>query len=274
MTTIDAGQWLRNGKPLASAMDRGLQFGDGLFETMAAQGGRIAFLERHLDRLLEGCRRLHLTPPPRARLEAELRAVTPASGRAVIKLIVTAGSGGRGYRRPAPTEPSRYVACFPWPDRQPESLSLLHCQLRLSRQSLLAGIKHCSRLEHVLARREVGESGHDEGLLLDSEDQVVEGVAANIFAVRDNQLLTPALDHAGVAGITRQRVLDLAARWDIPIRVTVMRLHDILDAHELFMCNSLMGVCPVHHLESDQQHYHWKTGPMTTRLQAEINEWR
>jgi len=276
MAAIEAGQWLKNGEPLAAAWDadRGLQFGDGLFETMAANQGRIAFLERHLVRLQLGCERLGITPPPLTRLEDELRMAIPETGSAVVKLIVTAGCGGRGYQRPERQRPVRYIARFPWPEQRPENLSLLHCRMRLSRQPSLAGIKHCNRLEQVLARLEVAEAGCDEGLLMDTEAQVIEGVAANIFAVREGRLLTPAVDQAGVAGILRARVLEVAAQSGIPARVTAMRLSDILGAEEVFMCNSLMGVRPVYRLSSDGQDHHWTTGTITSRLQTEINEWR
>jgi 4-amino-4-deoxychorismate lyase len=276
MAMIEAGQWLKNGEPLALpwSADRALQFGDGVFETMAANHGQIAFVERHLERLQLGCERLGIKAPLPSPLEEELRKVIPETGPAVVKLIVTAGSGGRGYQRPVPQESVRYIACFPWPEKGPENLSLLRCRLRLSRQPRLAGIKHCNRLEQVLARQEVMEADCDEGLLMDTEGHVIEGVAANIFAVREGRLLTPELDQAGVAGILRARVLEVAAQSGISVRVTAMDLNDILEAEELFMCNSLMGVRPVHRLSSDGQDHHWTTGSITTRLQSEINEWR
>ena len=276
MAVIEAGQWLRNGERLALpwSADRALQFGDGLFETMAVNQGRIAFIERHLERLQLGCERLGIEAPLPSQLEDELRKVIPETGPAVVKLILTAGSGGRGYQRPVPQMPVRYIARFPWPEKGPESLAVLCCRLRLSRQPRLAGIKHCNRLEQVLARQEIMEAGCDEGLLMDTEGNVIEGVTANIFAVRKGRLLTPELDQAGVAGILRARVLEVAAQSGISVRVTAMDLNDILEAEEIFMCNSLIGVRPVHRLSSDGQDHHWSTGSITTRLQTEINEWR
>lgn len=275
MTASVEPLWLVNGSVAdAAAVDRGSQFGDGLFETLAAVDGRVRFREPHLDRLAQGCRRLGLSEPDRVTLAAELDDLAPAEGRAVLKILITAGTGGRGYARPEPCQPIRHVGRFPWPESIPPELAIIECQTRLAQQPLLAGIKHCNRLEQVLARREVDAAGADEGLLRDTAGQVIEGVAANLFIVRDGQLLTPLLDACGVDGIMRQWVRK-AADYSLghPVREARLELSDILSADEVFMTNSLIGIRPVIRCQpATGKPSHWAVGPATRQLQEELNQ--
>lgn len=270
-----AGQsfWLLDGEPTdAAAPDRGMQFGDGVFETLAAIDGRIPALDRHLERLARGCRMLGLPAPDERRLRQDLDAVLPATGHAVLKILVTAGAGGRGYARPKDGPVARRVGRLPWPANLPKTFALTLCRLRLASQPLLAGIKHCNRLEQILARREVDEAGADEGLLLDGEGHVVEGVSANLFMVRRGVLQTPIIDECGVAGIMRTRVLETAERMKLPAQVTRLTLTDILDADEVFMTNSLIGLRPVSRLSHEGSVREWQTGPVTDHIQQEMTD--
>ncbi|MEA5445275.1 aminodeoxychorismate lyase [Gammaproteobacteria bacterium AB-CW1] len=265
--------WYCNGQPLpAGGLDRGLQFGDGLFETIAVRSGRALRLTRHLDRLEWGCERLGLPRPERRVLERELTSLASGHDEAVLKLIVTAGKAGRGYARASAPELTRYSACLPWPTGLPEQLSVTTCKLRLSEQPALAGVKHCNRLEQILARREVDSRSCDEGLLLDRDGRVVEGVSSNIFIVRAGQLITPELRGAGVAGIIRGLVLERAPALDIASKVSEIRPEDILEADEVFMCNSVMGIRPVVSLDVDGQQKQWEPGKLTCQLQRILEQ--
>jgi len=253
-------------------VDRGLQFGDGLFETMLASNGRIPLLAGHLRRLEQGCRRLHIPFPGTRTLEDDIRQRLPASGQAVIKLIVTAGDGGRGYARASEMQPLRYTAVFPAPHRAREALSIMICDTRLARQPLLAGLKHCNRLEQVLARREAMRTGVDEGLMLDTDGYVIEGISANLFLVRNERLITPSLSHSGVSGVMREHLIGCAQAWGVEVQVTSLKLDDILGAEEVFMCNSLMGVRPVGRLQNGEHGHEWGPGELTRQLGKNIED--
>lgn len=273
MATGGDSLWLLNGEPSdAAAPDRGMQFGDGVFETLAAIDGRIPALDRHLERLARGCRTLGLPAPDEQPLRRDLETVLPATGRAVLKILITASAGGRGYARPADYPPSCRVGRLPWPAALPETLTLTLCRMRLASQPLLAGIKHCNRLEQILARREVDDARADEGLLRDRGGHVVEGVSANLFMVRRGELQTPLLDECGVAGIMRARVLETAESMRLPAKMTRLGLDDILDADEVFMTNSLIGLRPVTRLSYDSSVREWRTGPVTDRIQQEMTD--
>lgn len=262
-----------NGQPADSLAlaDRGLAYGDGLFETLKVQGGRAVLLERHLARLQEGCQRLKI-PCDMLVLRNELLEYMQQLGDGVCKLIVTRGAGQRGYGLPDPCVPQRILqasAVPQWPAaHQQQGIQLFACQLRLSEQPLLAGLKHLNRLEQVLARAEWSDPTYAEGVLLDAQDRVVDGVFSNIFIVHKQQLLTPALHRCGVAGVMRAELLERAAAVGIEVLVRDISLQDLLQADEVFTCNSLYGIWPVRAYAAQR----WPIGAMTRKLQQLIQD--
>lgn len=247
--------------------DRGLHYGDGLFETVAVVAGRPALWQRHIDRLLWGCERLLLPPPDLALLHEEALSLAAGHTRAVLKIIYTAGSGRRGYARPDPLSPRRILLRLPAPAFPTaywrDGVDAGYCALRLTPQGPLAGIKHLGRIEQVLARREVDGRGLVEGLMLNQAGEVVEGVASNLFAVFDGQLLTPPITDCGVRGVMRDHVMALAE--DAGLAVAERALDPVMldEADELFLSNSLIGLWPIRNLEGRHRH----PGPVVRRLQ-------
>lgn len=260
--------WI-DGQPadLLSVKDRGLAYGDGLFETIAVTAGQAVLLERHLARLAEGCARLHI-PIDMALLKAELLAFSQQLGDGVAKLIVTRGDGLRGYAPPESAQPRRILqgAAKPlYPERNAEQgVRLFPCATRLAEQPLLAGLKHLNRLEQVLARAEWQDAEHAEGLMLDASGRVIEGVYSNLFIVRGGRLITADLSRCGVAGVMRAELLAQAAAEGIGCQVRDFDLAELLAADEVFLCNSLYGVWPVRALRA----HDWPVGPLTRKLQA------
>lgn len=245
--------WLVNGRQGGvDPSDRGLAYGDGLFETMGAADGVIRWLDYHLERLADGCARLAMPPFDERAIRGEIRAHCPRAGRAVVKLIVTRGSGARGYGPPALSEPTRILSISAWPDHPAENYSagirVKVCELRLAEAPRLAGMKHLCRLEQVLAELELGRSAQ-QGLLLDQSGRVIGGTRCNVFAVRDGRLLTPALDRCGIRGVMRRVVLETAAATGLAAEECDLTLGDLRSAAELFMTNSLFGIWPVSQLD-------------------------
>lgn len=242
---------LVNGRPAdeISLGDRGLHYGDGLFETMAVRVGQICRLERHLARLERGCLRLALPMPAREVLLQELTQLAAGEERAVLKLVLTRGTGARGYRAPEGLEPTRIVTVHPWPawpSAYPErGLVVRWCALRLAEQPLLAGVKHLNRLEQVLASREWSDPAIDEGLLCDQQGWLIGGTRSNVFFVRDATLCTPRLTRCGVEGTVRAVVLDAARDLGLEVAEADFRPADLADAQEVFLTNAVLGVAPV-----------------------------
>lgn len=249
--------------------DRGLHYGDGLFETMPVVDARIPLLDMHLQRLKEGCARLGFAAPDEQVLRDELARAAAGQARAVLKLMVTRGGGGRGYRPPAAPEVRRILLRYPWPDYperwRSEGVDLWICATRLGSNNLLAGLKHLNRLEQVLARNEWGENDRiQEGLMLDGEGTVIEGTMTNLFcSPAEGLLLTPDLSRAGVSGVMRRHLLQQASQADIPVEVRRLTLEELLGQREVFVCNSIIGVWPVRRV--GQREY--SLGPLTRLAQ-------
>lgn len=244
-----------DGVPAASVpvADRGLQYGDGLFETIAVVDGGPCLWDRHLARLRAGCARLAIPAPAVDALAAEALGLTRGVERGVLKLILTRGDGGRGYRAPAPARPRRILMLTPWPDHleswRSTGVRARYCRTRLGHQPLLAGLKHLNRLEQVLARSEWDDPKVGEGLMLDLDGRVVEGTQTNLFALVEGRLLTPRLDRCGVAGVARGLVLDEAARLGLAAVETDVEPQHLADAQALFLTSSLAGIWPVSELD-------------------------
>lgn len=238
---------LINGEPATQlpVQDRGLHYGDGLFETIAVQGGQLLCMADHLERLLVSCQQLKLPFTQDRQLRAEAESLARDVGRAVIKIIITRGSGGRGYAPPVNPQPTRIVACYPWPEFPAETIddgiAVRVCDTRYGHQPLLAGMKHLNRLEQVMARAEWDDPAIAEGVVLDIDDNVIEGTMSNIFYASNGKLFTPDLKQCGIKGIIRQKIVDLAE--DVAIKQ--ISLPELLDADEVFVCNSIIGLWPV-----------------------------
>ncbi|WP_339510005.1 aminodeoxychorismate lyase [Pseudomonas sp. RL_15y_Pfl2_60] len=252
---------------LLSIKDRGLAYGDGLFETIAVTAGTPVLLERHLSRLAQGCARLKIALDQRL-LRNELQAFCAVLGNGIAKLIITRGDGLRGYAPPVAAQSRRILLGSPpasyAPENAQEGVRLFACKTTLAEQPLLAGLKHLNRLEQVLARAEWDDPAYAEGLMCDVGGRIIEGVYSNIFMVRDGQLFTPDLSRCGVAGVMRAELLDQAGQLSIPCAVTDINLNELRSADEVFVCNSVYGVWPVLELLDSR----WLAGPMTRRLQA------
>ncbi|MFT0212434.1 aminodeoxychorismate lyase [Pseudomonas sp. F1_0610] len=254
-----------------SLADRGLAYGDGVFETMKVVDGKIPLLDWHWQRLLNSCQRLQIPLDIRL-LQAELDSFlsTQADLDFTCKLIITRGLGQRGYAQPKPCLPNRILlasASPVWPSSYAEEgICLFECQTALARQPLLAGIKHLNRLEQVLARNEWQDSKYAEGLMRDTQGWVIEGVFSNIFCVINGCLVTPDLSDSGVEGVRRQQILDLAKMHALSYKVAKLSLSDLAQASEVFMCNSSYGIWPVREFSTQ----HWLVGPITRKLQRLI----
>ena len=239
------------------ADDRGLAYGDGVFRTLLAVNGQPLHWARHYAKLAADCARLGIVCPAEPVLLAEACAVSHGQPQAAVKIIVTRGSGPRGYAPTEPAAPLRVVMASPLAAHDQPTMALgIHahlCQIRLSLQPTLAGVKHLNRLENVLARGEWRNAEIREGLMLDPEGSAIGGTMSNLFIVENNALATPDLSRCGVAGVTRQRVIDWAQRVGVPCTIENLPLQRVLAADEVFFVNSLIGVWFV--IRMDENHW-------------------
>lgn len=262
---------LINGKPgdSVSVLDRGFQYGDGLFETLAVRDGTPLLWERHMQRLTRGAARLGIPAPDQYLLHAEAREVCRGAVKAVLKIILTRGVLGRGYAPVTGAAPTRVIGLLPWPDyparHKNEGVAAQFCHTLITRHNVLAGLKHLNRLEQVLARMELKQDSI-EGLMRDEGGCLIEGTMTNLFIISGEDLITPDLSHSGVEGVMRDLVLERAAALSIPCRVAELQPQDALNAAEVFLTNSLIGIWPVRRLEGRE----YSVGQVTRRLQDAI----
>lgn len=261
--------YLLNGKNKHSIdfEDRGFQYGDGLFETIRVSRHTPLFLDLHLARLAEGCQRLLIPSPDRTLLVEESVQLAARQADAVLKIIITRGQGGRGYKPPANVAVTRLLGLYP-PPNYPENfytsgISLRICQYRLASNPVLAGIKHLNRLEQILARAEWSDADDfQEGVMMNQAGHVIEGTMSNLFLVQNGILLTPPIDQCGVSGIVRRIILDLAKQLKIPVHEEHFTLGQLFQADEVFMTNSIIGIWPVKKIEEHTV----KVGPVTRKF--------
>ena len=250
-----------------SALDRGLAYGDGLFESIRFVGASAPLWARHMCRLAESCQRMRMPMPQAAQLWHEAREVSDGWPQAVVRITLTRGVGERGYAPPVAARPTRIVAAFAPPSVESEAyahgLRLRTCDIRLAQQPLLAGMKHLNRLEQVLARAEWSDPAIAEGVLCDNHERVISATMANLFALIDGVLRTPRLDRCGVAGVARAEVLAVYPQALVGEQTRL----DLLGASEVFLSSSVRGILPVHRL--DEQAY--APGTITRQLQQ---HWR
>jgi 4-amino-4-deoxychorismate lyase len=233
--------------------DRGLQYGDGLFETLACRDGQACGLALHLQRLQLGCERLRLVFSDFELLRAEIGTLVAGQPRCIVKVIVTRGSATRrGYAPAGDERPTRIVSRHDWPESPVPDASgfrLGVSGVTLGINPLLAGLKHLNRLEQVLAQIRRDEAAMDEVLMLSSAGQVIGGSMSNVFLADDSGLFTPDLGACGVTGVMRRLVLEAASRLGQPVCVRAVAPSELATVREAFVTNVRWGVQSVRLLE-------------------------
>ncbi|MFZ1871143.1 MAG: aminodeoxychorismate lyase, partial [Steroidobacteraceae bacterium] len=256
-----------------SPLDRGLHFGDGVFETIACLQGRPRFLALHLERLAHGCRTLGFAPPAARSVREEIERLASAVERAIVKLIVTRGPATvRGYAASGSEQATRVTIRYPWPVEDPalqqQGVSVRVAAIRLGENPALAGLKHCNRLEQILARGEPEAAAAGESLMLSRSGKLVCGTMTNVFLVDgppgSPRLRTPAIDLCGVAGVMRRVVLREAARAGIATTECALWPPDLAAAAEVFLTNARVGIWPVGRIGERTL----TPGPVTGRLRS------
>ncbi len=260
MTTLVNGELTES----ISALDRGLAYGDGLFETLSVRAGQPLLCSEHFERLLLGCSRLNIPFSDLNQLRSEVDQLCQ-NRDGILKIIVTRGVGRRGYAS-SNSQPTRIISFTQQPRivaSELESVRVRLCQSRLSMNPQLAGIKHLNRLEQVLARAEWDDDQIAEGIIQSLSGEVIEGVSSNLFVVREGVLLTPDLSQCGVAGVMRQTLMAAAKEMDLACHIAHLTLEDLYQADELLLCNSVVGIRGVRQFEERL----WpQVGQITQRL--------
>jgi 4-amino-4-deoxychorismate lyase len=255
--------------------DRGLQYGDGVFETMRVRRGRVRLLEYHLERLYAGCRQLQIAGPSLLGLRRELEQIATRRSEGVLKLIVTRGLGPRGYRPSGRERCTRILALHALPKSvvtdAPMPMRVRLCATPLGVNPRLAGLKTLNRLESVLARSEWKDARIWEGLMQDVDQNIVCGTMSNLFLRRGSTLMTPMLDRCGVAGVMRRWILEAVGELGLSPVERRIRWQDLSEAEEVFMSNAVVGLRSVGVIERGRERLRRSAFETANRLRARLD---
>jgi 4-amino-4-deoxychorismate lyase len=247
-------EWFRDERPCSTIAvdDRAVQYGDGLFETVAIRDGEPRLWDYHVERLQTSAARLGLDVPGDSRLRSALDAALGQAQaddtRCIAKIVFTAGQGPRGYRRADSARTTILVGvadAITLPETcYRDGVDLRLCNTRLAVQPQLAGMKTLNRMEQVLARNEWSGESDFEGLTLDTDDRLICGTMSNVFLITGQRLVTPAITRCGVSGVMRRHVLTLLDNAGIECSVRDVGVEELWSSDGVLISNSQFGVMP------------------------------
>jgi branched-chain amino acid aminotransferase len=264
---------------LIPAGDRGVLFGDGIFETMRAYGGRLFRMERHLERMRAGCRELRISRVPAdaeiAQAASELYRLNVVSGDAYVRVTLTGGlfDGNRGLERSG--DPNVFIMVKPfegYPREFYESgMRVIVSAIRTNEGSPLSRIKSANYLDNLMARQEAKDRGADDAVMLNTSGFLAEGTSSNIFLVQHGKVATPGVECGLLPGITREAVLEICEEYGIPHETGFLDLNDFLGADEAFFSVSTGEIVPIAEVEGSSIGFKCP-GPITLRLSAAYHD--
>ena len=265
------GDFLPADKVAISPFNRGLLYGDGVFETLRAYSGRVFRLEHHLKRMHEGLQVLRMEPNGEEhgieRAINELLKLNNLSD-AALRISVFRGDG-EGPEPPDVLRSSILIFTKPFNKYRTEDYATgfraYLVSMRRSSYSPLSRIKSLNYLDNILARLEAREHNAQEALLLNTLGLVAEGATSNIFIIKDKNLITPPVEAGILPGITRAAVLEIAESLDLQAREETFSPEELLRANEAFLTNSLMEIMPLVML-NERKIGSGTPGPLTAEL--------
>ncbi len=267
--------------PAVGLDDRGFAYGDGLFETIRLRGGAPLFFARHMARLRHGLAQLGFPQLPwdEAALFARCRRVIAANALSdgVLKLIVTRGTGPRGFEPPAESHPTLFIqADAPLPSGgvadgrgaggAGRGIAAVLAPWKIDPASPLCRVKHLGALDKVLARQFAQQHGADEALFINLDGHLTEATACNLFLVGGEKIFTPALHCGLLPGIARGLLIETAHALPLPVIETEIPVIRLDEANEAFLTNVVAGVRPLVRV-GDRPIGSGEPGPITRGVQ-------
>ena len=260
-----------------SIEDRAVQYGDGVFETIAVKEKLLEFWKEHYQRLNNGCKILKIKCPSKTFLKKEINKFIKKTkkNKFVLKIIISRGIGGRGYNPPRNSKPTRILGIYDWPNyletNFTKGIMMDICKIRISAQPFLSKIKHINRLEQIIARSEWQNKSISESIMLDLNDNVIEGTMSNIFGVKKNIFYTPNIKFAGIEGIMRGVILKLLKKNKKKYIIKKITLKELLKFEEIFVCNSIFGIWSVIKISKKKFSFGEKTKEIINLLSDKIS---
>ena len=249
--------------------ERGLHYGDGLFETMLLADGQIKYWQEHFARLQDSARKLSIECPSKHWFEFRLKPYIDLNKRFVIKIILTRGQGGRGLQLPSDLKSNIYLLKYESPtDPNKDTIKAMFSDVTLPQNFNLAGMKHLNRLDYVLAAHQLQQyPEYNEALLFNTSGFLVESIIGNLFFVKNGLICTPLLDESGVRGVMRGLILKKLKQAGKKVNIGTYVKQDVIESDECFLCNSVQGISPLTQIENTP----FPIGSVTQYLQQEFH---
>jgi branched-chain amino acid aminotransferase len=248
--------------------DRGFLLADGLFETLLARNGHIRRLDEHLERMHAGAGVLGIPVPVdletigRAAEDVLVASNLGTADRASLRITLTRGPAPRGVLPPKDPRPTLLITAAT-AAAPPDSMTAITSKtVRRDAASPLSSVKSLAYTGNVLARLEAEAAGADEALVLNTDGNLAETTASNVFLVEDGRLVTPPVSDGALPGIERETVIERAQRLRVPVLEETVTLAKLRNATEMFLTSSLIGICPLTALDGRPL----KVGTLTERL--------
>lgn len=247
------GEFVPKEEAKISVFDHGFLYGDGIFEGIRAYDGYVFKLEEHLDRFYRSARAINLEIPlDEDEMTEKILETLRVNGfdEAYIRPVVTRGQGSLGIDTVSCSDPAVIIITKEWealygPELYEEGLKLLTTTIRNQpKQGLPPTVKHLNYLTNVLAFMQADTWGADEALMLDTNGNVSEGSADNVFAYRKGTVYTPPVIN-NLPGITRKVVIEILKDLGYPVKEENLGLAELMTADEVFLSGTAAEVAPV-----------------------------
>lgn len=256
MHSLINGKLVPDEQAVVSVHDRGLLYGDGLFETLRVCRGQAFQLDLHLDRLSRGAEFLRINIPFSSRqLHEQVSTLIQANraGEAVLRITLTRGVGSRGYSPRAAKAPTLVMTLHPahaLAAEQPVTWRLATASARVSESGMQEAHKTANKLLNILARMDAESKGADEALMLNEKGEVLEAASANVFWIQRETIFTPPLSFGVLPGITRQTVLELCDELSLQAEISTIKIDDLYSVAAIFLTQSVQGIIEVRALDN------------------------
>lgn len=273
------GSYYPKSQAKISVFDHGLLYGDGIFEGIRAYDGSVFKLKEHIDRLYRSAHMIMLEIPmaKEQMIQAVLETLRENSLKdSYIRLIVTRGVGDLGLNPKKCAKPTIIIITDTITLHKVEAkekgvTAMLSWVKRDPVDATSHEIKSLNYLNSILAKIEANIAGVDEAICLDKNGFICEGVAENIFMVKNGKLFTPPSYTGALQGITAEEVMRLARRLGYDVEEKNITPYELFNAEEAFFTGTAAEIIPVREINK-RTIDSGKPGPITKKLMAEFSK--
>jgi branched-chain amino acid aminotransferase len=260
LTVFVNGQYLPANEASISVFDRGLNYGDGIFETLRTYKGEIFALGLHIERLRKGAQKLAIPLKDDEAswgiiLKRLLELNSLKKEDSYIRITITRGTDFGGLNSDMKTEPTMIAINKPLrssiKDQQKNGIKGIVLDIRGQSPYMLTNIKSLNFLPNVLGKMEILAMSVDEGFFLNPKGSLTEGTTTNVFLIKGNELLTPPVADGLLPGVTRDIVINLAGQKGLEVTERGFDKEEVLHSDEAFVTNSVIEITPLIELDGE-----------------------